>query len=297
MKEAAFWCLATGILWTGVGIYFKKLNDKAHDPVNFNISSAVFLFIICLFTVKWGSLSSTMGIEATSLFKLAVVMLAAGMTMTAGLIIMIKSMNRGRPDAAWSICQSSMLIPFSLGVLLNGETINMFNIAGIMAILGGIAIFGQGKKRSGTQFAEANWFTISLVGFLVIGAGQYLFSIPSYWENWTDKYALRIPIQATGGLGLLFVWAGIGGFKNAVRTLWLHGLVFALLTYAGRFTLYKAIDALAELKMVAIAYPVCLGLSILGFVAYHSYSERKFNPASVLVSILLIAGLLMLGIK
>lgn len=293
MTTAVIWCLATGALWTGVGIYFSAINRQGRDPILFNLCSAVFLLALCLGTVRWSGLLAG-DCDHFELIKLLVVMILAGGALAGGMVLMIVAMRRGLPDVAWSICQSSMVVPFALGVLLNGERASVVNVLGMVAILAGITVFGRRKKAAG---AGQRWFALSLGAFAVIGAGQYFFSLPSYWPGWSDRYALRIPMQAAGGLAFLLVLARPGKLLELDRIAWLHGALFAVLTFAGRFALYQAIDALAALRLVAIAYPVCLGLSILGFVFYHALCQRRLSLAAVAVSALLVAGLLMLGYR
>ncbi len=299
MLTAATWCIITGILWTGVGIYFNHINKRQINPVSFNLCSAIFLFIICLGTVKWNSLANA-GWKVNNFSSFLLVMLAAGITAAGGILLMIMAMKRGKPDIVWSICQSSLVVPFSLAILINGEQLTLWNTLGIIAILTGIMLFGQQKKGKSPQQTDTprkGWFVITIIAFVVVGCGQYCFSIPSFWSGWSDLYALRIPLQSIGGLALFSCLLTSANISKPNKSIWLYGLAFAALTYAGRFTLYKSIDALAALNMVSIAYPVCLGLSIVGFVGYHSISQKTINRKSIMTVIILISGLILIGCR
>lgn len=296
MMSAVVWCLVTGALWTGVGIYFSIINRQGRDPVLFNLCSAVFLLVICAGTVKWSCLL-TAHLDSAALFKLTLVMIPTGMAITGGMVIMIVAMRKGPPDIVWTICQSSMGVPFALGLLLHGEQFTLLNLAGMLLIIVGICLFG-GKRNTSESVGMGNgWFLLTLAAFSIIGAGQYLFSLPSYWSGWTDEYSLRIPIQAAGGLLLLTAIAKPSRLVRLDGLTWLHGGLFAVLTYISRTALYQAIDALAILKMVAIAYPVCIGLCIVGFVLYHAVSQRRFSLVTAGVTVLLVAGLFIIGTK
>jgi drug/metabolite transporter (DMT)-like permease len=219
--------------------------------------------------------------------------------MGVGMVLMILSMKKGPPSVSWSVCQSSMVIPFSLGVLLNGEKSNAFNLIGLLAVVIGIAVFGRRRGSTPGQGASphgSSWFYMALAGFAVIGLSQYFFSLPSYWPGWIDSYALRIPIQALAGM-LFLAALRPSCLLGGGRSLLLFGAIFAGLTFLGRFCLYKSIDSLALVKMVSIAYPVCLGLSILGFVACDAVARRRFDAATAAISLLLAAGIVLLGFK
>jgi len=299
MITAAMWCVITGLLWTGVGIYFSHINKRNINPVTFNLCCAIFLFFICSGTVKWASLAKA-DWQVRNFPVFLLVMLAAGIAIAGGMLLMIKAMKIGKPDIVWSVCQSSLVVPFSLAIILNGEKLTLWNLLGIVAILSGIILFGSQRNpgsRSGNGQPAKGWFVLTLVAFAVTGAGQYCFSIPSFWSGWSDLYGLRIPLQSIGGLVLFSGLLASPDISRPSGSIWLYGLTFAVLTYAGRFTLYKSIDALAALNMISIAYPVCLGLSIVGFVTYHSFSQKAISKKSIITVIILIGGLILIGCR
>ncbi len=300
MITAATWCIITGLLWTGVGVYFSHINKRKINPVSFNLCCAIFLFFICLGTVKWTPLAES-GWQIKNFTIFLIVMLAAGITIAGGMLLMIKAMKIGKPDIVWSICQSSLVVPFSLAIIINGEKLTLWNILGIIAILSGIILFGQQRNpktaQAGNDSPAKGWFVLTLIAFAVTGCGQYCFSIPSFWSGWSDMYGLRIPLQSVGGLALFSCLLVSPNTTKPTKSIWLYGLAFAALTYAGRFTLYKSIDALGALNMISIAYPVCLGLSIVGFVAYHSFSQKTMSRKSLITVIILISGLILIGCR
>lgn len=296
MLSAVIWCLVTGVLWTGVGIFFHLINSKKIDIMALMLSCSAVLAVLCMGTVRWSRLAAD-GWVANQTLPLVLVMSLAGAVMMGGMLLMVASMRCERADAAWSICQSSLVIPFSLGVLINHEETNLVNLLGIALVIAGISIYGRSKGTSGKETGGSRtWFLAALAGFAVIGAGQYLFSIPSYWEGWTDLYSLRIPIQALAGL-LMLAAVKPGLWLSMSRTVWLYGGFFALLTYAGRWALYQSLDSLSLISMRSIAYPVCLGLSILGFVIYHAIISGKLRMSALAVSACLMVGLVMLGLR
>ena len=201
MLIAIVWCLVTGTLFTGVSVYFCHINRYRIDYIQFNLCSAIFLFIICIFTIKWQSLLQTNHVP-DRLPLLILVMTIAGIAITSGMLLMIAAMKSGYSDVVWSVCQSSMIIPFITSILLNGESVKLCNIIGIISIIFGIIILGTKQKINSNQ-AKKGWLVLTLIAFFVVGGGQYCFSIPSFWPGWQDTYSLRIPIQATGGLLLL----------------------------------------------------------------------------------------------
>ncbi|EIQ02111.1 hypothetical protein OpiT1DRAFT_00691 [Opitutaceae bacterium TAV1] len=297
MTAAVIWCLVTGAIWTGIGIFFSFINRRQRDALLLNLCCAVILVPISAATIRWSGLAAE-GMAWPEFASLGITMVLAGAVMAGGLVLMIIAMRQGMPDMAWAICQSSMVIPFLLGLVIHGEQAGLANIGGVAVILAGIASFSRQKKAvQPGQGASRHWFVTSAIAFFVIGAGQYLFSVPSFQPGWTDRYALRIPLQSLGGLVILLLLCGRGRLRKLDRSLWLHGLAYAVLTLAGRSSLYQAIDALARLQLVSLAYPVCLGLSILGFSACHAISQRKFSVTVAITSLLLVAGLFLVGIR
>jgi hypothetical protein len=294
MLTATLWCLATGLLWTFVGIYFTALNRRGCDALGLNLISALFLALISLAMVPWPEVLAETAPEAR-LADLSIAMLLAGGTMAAGLVLMMAAMRRGPADVAWSVCQSSMVIPFSLGALLNHSPVQALNVAGLGAVAAGIALFGRRTAAPRPDPTGRGGYAVAILAFLVIGLGQYLFSIPSYWEGWRDGHRLRIPIQVVGGFAVLLLLAIPTGRIALEGRLWKHGFLFACLTFASRHALYAAMDALAALGQAPITYPVCLGLSILGYVAWHAWTQRRPDAVTMAIAALLSAGLVMLG--
>lgn len=293
MLTAGLWCLATGLLWTLVGVHFTVLNRRGCDALGLNLISTLFLAVISLAMVPWPEVVAETAPEAR-LADLSIAMLLAGGTMAAGLVLMMAAMRRGPADAAWSICQSSMVIPFALGSIFNNSPVHVLNMVGLGAVAAGIGMFGRRKAAPRTDPASDGGYAIAILAFLVIGLGQHLFSIPSYWEGWRDVHRLRIPIQAVGGFVALLLWAIPTGLITLEGRLWKHGFLFACLTFVSRHALYAAMDALTAQGQAPITYPVCLGLSILGYVAWHAWSQRRFDAFTMLISVLLSAGLVML---
>jgi drug/metabolite transporter (DMT)-like permease len=171
MLTATLWCLATGLLWTLVGIYFTALNRRGCDALGLNLASAVFLVLISLSMVPWPEVLAERAPEAR-LADLSIAMLLAGGTMAAGLVLMMAAMRRGPADVAWSICQSSMVIPFSLGALINQSPVHALNVAGLGAVAAGIGLFGRRKTAPKPDPTSRGGYAAAILAFLVIGLGQ-----------------------------------------------------------------------------------------------------------------------------
>ena len=295
MLTAVLWCLGAGLIITGLGILYGKVNKHGQDPMLFNWYGALFLAVICAGTVRWGALLKA-DLEFASFAPLLASMSASGAFMVAGVIAMIAAMRLGRMDIAWSVTQTSMVIPFVMGVLVFGCPVNAYNILGLLGIILGIGLFGIHGNAHAEPGGSRKWLLVALISFLLVGSSQFCFSIPSYWHGWKDEFSLRIPIQAAAGLLCIAVWKPSLILKLDFK-LCAYGALFALLTYAGRYALYGAIDALSALNMAAIAYPACQGISILGIVGYQAASRRSLNMKTVFIACLMVAGLLLIGLR
>jgi|GEM_PF-1784882 len=273
MLIALLWCLAAGGFIAALGILYDLVNRQKIDPVSFNLFGALFFMPAVLAGINWSALSGPGVFGGDRSVMLWGSMAFSGIFMCAGVIVLIVAMKRGNPEFAWTLSQCSMIVPFLFGVVCFGNAVRWNNWLGLVCVAGGIALLGRKRRRpSGGVPTEirrpSGWVLPAMGAFLFIGLSQFLFSIPSYWTDWSDTARIRIPIQALAGLTAVFCWKGAIFFRRWNGQTALFAAVFALLTYGGRAMLYAALDRLAAIGLAPIGYPLCQSIGILGVAAY-----------------------------
>ncbi|MST97717.1 hypothetical protein FYJ85_11775 [Victivallaceae bacterium BBE-744-WT-12] len=300
MLNALCWCVVAGGFIALLGILYDLVNRRGVDPVAFNLFGALFLLPAVLAGINWGALHPGELFEGARAVLLWSSMVLSGGLMCVGVIVLIVAMKRGKPEFAWTFSQCSMVIPFLLGVLCFGNVMHWSNYLGLICVGAGIVLLGRKRKRrSGTDLRKphrlSHWFLPAAGAFLFIGLSQFLFSIPSYWTEWSDEARIRIPMQALGGLAALFCWKGRVFFQRWDRRTVLFAALFALLTYGGRATLYASLDRLAAFGMAPIGYPICQSIGIVGVALYLGLFRRELTRDAWLFLPPIVVGLFLLS--
>lgn len=300
MLNALCWCAAAGGFIAALGILYDLVNRRGIDPVSFNLFGALFLMPAVLAGVNWNVFNPEELFCGPQAAWLWISMLLSGILMCAGVIVLIVAMQRGKPEFAWTLSQCSMTVPFLLGVICFGNKIHWTGYLGVICIGAGIVLLCR-KRRLGKKadLAEPSgfmrWFMPSAGAFLFIGLSQFLFSVPSYWTEWSDDARIRIPMQALGGLAAVFCWKGRIFFCRWERQTILFALVFALLTYGGRAALYASLDRLAVFGMTPVGYPVCQSIGIIGVALYLGIFRRELTRDALIFLLPIILGLFLLN--
>jgi drug/metabolite transporter (DMT)-like permease len=239
---------------------------------------------------------------------LAGVMLGAGMVNAFGLLAMQRAMKKGHHGLTWAIGQSAMVLPFLTGVLVFGEEPARGRLAGLAAMLAGIAVLGYAQKarpRPGATAPQAgekgpassqawSWFLAALAALLLLGAGQALMTLPSHVPALTDSARLRLPLLYLGNAAIILTLWGRQGGRPGRLTLAL-ALVGTVLGLAGGVALFHGLDLLAGADLASIGFPIAVGSCVLSFAAYSALVLREtFTRRHVAGIALGLAGMVLL---
>ena len=75
-------------------------------------------------------------------------MLSSGIICSFGVILMQKGMRGGHHGIVFTISQSAMIIPFLCGIIIFGEKITLYQLAGMIFVLISFVAFGMGQGES-----------------------------------------------------------------------------------------------------------------------------------------------------
>jgi len=182
-------------------------------------------------------------------------------------------MKFGHNGAIWAIGQSALVLPFLWGILVMGEHSNALKITGVALILTGMALPAFIKNTLGNEDAHAGnrllWFKLALLSLFIIGTGQTLQSIPSYWQGWEDSAGLRPALSclgcAIGGAACLLIRRNS---KWPSRSLFLLAAGMAMLNTISTKLFFVSLDRLGLCGMASLGFPIMVGSCIVGFSLY-----------------------------
>ncbi|MBD3421050.1 MAG: hypothetical protein GF398_13100 [Chitinivibrionales bacterium] len=290
--------LFTGLLWGSVGVVFSKGAGKKYDYVGFMVTSQLINVIFGWILIpRYDILLSG---KAPQLFQMSAALFLSGIFGAVGMMFMNKGMRMGHHASTWTIGQSALAIPFLAGVVAWRDSVHLWNVLGVAAILAGIALLGkskEGRTTIATGKKETPWFFIALAALLILGIQQTLTTIPSRWPGWTDAARLRVPLAAAGSLsGYVFFSLLLRRYpdKNTIK----YGAVLACVSLPGQLTFFKSLDYFAQASKAAIAYPVAVGTCIISFALYSALVIKEpLNRARVAGMVLGTAGIVFTALK
>jgi drug/metabolite transporter (DMT)-like permease len=289
--------LLTGILWAGNAIVFRHTARKGHDIFVFLLLFNGLAACAAWFGVDWSLLSAG---DVQRPWTFVSVMTWAGLNNQLGMFLLIYAMKHGTQSVVWTIAQSALVLPFTVGVLLFSNPASALNVSGICILLGGIVMVA--RKRNGASEGEAKvhtgpWLLCAFGALLVNGVTQTLCTLPSQWQGWEDTCNLRIPLLLTSGALLLLIIC-LKQKRRAGKTEWKLGATGALIMLVSLRCSFGAMDALRPTGQVAMAYPMFIGASIIALTLASRLFLKERLPARALAGILLaIIGVLLIGIR
>jgi len=220
----------------------------------------------------------------------------AGLSGTFGMLYLQQAMTAG--SAGWVLGQSAMLIPFALGIFFFGEQLRAGGIAGVIAIIFTLVAFAGARNKSAQSAnGPANkWFSRGLAALLLLGIQQFLSSIPSSWQGWTDSSGLRVPLTLTAGVLPLIIIVCRRRVKPAKDMVSL-ALLYAGMIICGQLLLFKAMDYLSQKGRLSLTYPLAIGSCMLLVIMY-DFLIWKNRPSRRLLAGLLsgTAGVILMAI-
>ncbi len=297
--------LITGLIWGGVGIVFSRVVKRNIGFSSFMLLASGLILIFSLFIIPdYGAIMS--GDASSRIFELLLVMLAVSVTANIGFLKMRGAMQCGHHGFAWAIAQSAMVLPFIFALFFWKEKAEIPRVAGIILILTSFIFLSLKEIRSPGKTdnlkstgpgSGLRWIVFSISAFVLIGISQIFSILPSHWDNWSDRGALRVPLYS--GFTFIFwtAYAFMKGEKISLKGTCLYSSVYALLVLAGQITLYKSLDVMAAAKISSIVYPLAVGTCIMTVVAYSAFKLREDFGISGIVGIFMsLLGIILISI-
>jgi drug/metabolite transporter (DMT)-like permease len=296
MLSGILLAVATGALWGGVGIVMSLVAARNIDYISFIFCNALLASLL-----SWMIFPEFVVLKQSG-FKphiaITLIMMGAGMALMIGMYLINMAMRRGHHGIAWTIGQSSLVIPFLFGLIVLQENSSWFKSVGVLLIIGSLALFGraQNSEESKQPGSFSVWLFLVLSAFFLFGLQQIATILPSYFGRFNDTAALRIPLQNTGrlaGAALLLVFTS--------RTFSLKGIPYALILAAigltSQILFFKAMDTLAQFESAGLTYPLAIGTNLTLFAAYSIVIRKEVNGLLHLGGIVLgIVGIVLVGL-
>lgn len=184
--------------------------------------------------------------------------------------LMSRAMQRGPNGIIWSILQSGFIFPFFMGVIFFSVPLTPLRLAGVIAMLIALALFG-GKSKG----EYGKWKLLTFATFLTTGVSQSLCNLPSYFPEaevvtsiWrTGAFSLGM---CAGGV-LFELPRGMAFLRDLAdhlrrKRVWGNCAILEIPELVSCFCLmYPGMDILSRLGIGSIAYPLMVGSCIIFF--------------------------------
>ncbi len=268
----------TGLLWSMIGVTMSAAARKKQNAWDIMRLTSVCSLLcgIILLTVDPAMITSVSG---EVLIKTSIALIGAGTVNILGVLIMHKAMLQGHNGTVWVICQSALVMPFLLGIVVFGEQVDALRISGISLILVGMVMSGLFGGAGGHDMAGLvkgrRWLIPALAAFAFFGANQCLANLPSYWHLPELSGMLRAFLFQIGSVGVFVVMMPVKRIpfcRNSVKP----ALILAFTAMIGQYFLfYQGLDKLAAAGAGSIGFPITVGACIVGFEFYSMFIIRE----------------------
>ena len=239
------------------------------------------------------------GFPETTLFGYFItfgVLILCGIVNYFQLDLMSRAMQKGPNGIIWSIIQSGFIFPFFMGIIFFGVKLTAMRLAGLMAMLAALVLFGTGKNQS----SGGNWKLPAFGAFVMTGVSQMLSNLPSYYpESEAVSSIWRTAAFSVGmGLGgtLTEILKGKLFFQELDRHLrrgavWFNCILLELPELVVSFLLlYPGMDILSKAGLGSIAYPIMVCSCIIIFELFSILILHEKRKAAQWLALLLCLG-------
>ena len=255
-----------GIAWCWVGIVTSQIVKRDLDFLTCSVQAALLAGLgSAIFVMRWRNVLDGLPPRTGDL---VLVLAISGLMQALGFWLMQRAMRGGPHALIWTVGQLALVLPFLANVLFWCEPMGWRRFAGLALIAGGVYLLGRAKGGStSTTQAKSHWVLPTFLAFICIGTSLALCTLPSHWPDWEDSARLRVPLlMAFTCLGYL----GLRGLapRRERRNLWGYSAASAAGTLVGCAILFVAMDRFEPVRMIALAYPIALGVCIVLFSIY-----------------------------
>ncbi len=278
----------TGLTWTLIGVVLSRCAKGGVDIISYSLmQTGITAAGALLLYVKPSAVNgSDWLIPVLAVF-------GGGMLNSAAQMVVKTAMTRGNHGPVWGIVQSSLIVPFLAGAVLWGVKGSAWQWCGTALIAGGILTPVIGK------FGDfRRWLLPALLAFLLLGAVQTLYSVPSQLA-YADSGGLRPLLVAGGGLAgwELVRRRGRMAFSPNGKTLRL-ALLMAALSLVSLKLFFLGLDYLSRAGAGNIGIPLIVGCNIAGFSLYSLLLLReRLSRIEIAGMLAVLAGIIVIAIR
>ncbi len=200
-----------------------------------------------------------------------------------------RSMQVGPNGIIWSIVQSGFIFPFFMGVIFFGVALTWLRLAGLVAMLIALILFGTAKNNGPASLSGGKWKLLAFTAFLVTGASQSLSNLPSYFPEANAVSSTWRTAAFSLGMGVCGLVTELPSGKALTvhflehfrrGRVWLDVALLEIPSMAVSYLLlYPGMDILSKAGIGSVAYPVMVASCIIAFELFALLilrEKRKF---------------------
>lgn len=288
MAEAFLLMLLTGLLWTVVAVLFGRVPPGREEI------RAFFALNGAVFTAVAFAARAPQAAPPAEVLRLAALVVVPGSAMEAVSAPLLKlAMDRGGQGVAWSIAQSSVVIPFAGSVLFLGAKLAAFHVAGLALMLASLALFA--REKGGCAGNDAVFFRLVFAAFLFSGLGSFVRLVPGHAGFSPETLTWRLPLQALPGTAF---WACLAARRWRPGPVWRHSLFAGSASALGALFFYAAADAADKVALTSLVMPVAVGVCIFLFTLWcRIVRHERLSRGGRLAVALDVAGIALLSLQ
>ncbi|MBO5724238.1 MAG: hypothetical protein J6S58_05355 [Lentisphaeria bacterium] len=279
--------MGTGLCWSCIGIVLSCCASRNLPLIPYSFLQAVLTGTAALFMVDFQKF------DLHDFLILMLFVFTAGFLNSVGQKTVHRAMEQGNHAPAWAISQSALIIPFLTGIFLFQNRGSTGQWIGTVLIVSGILVpvLKEIKHISG-------YFVYALAAFLIFGAVQTLYGIPSQLSNFKDVAGFRSLAAACGGAAGWFLSAMCS--KSSLRfnrKILLIACEMVLVQLVSLRLFFISLDTLSAASCGNIAFPLMTGANISGFAVYSIFIRREKTALLDKIGFcMVIAGLVFIAI-
>ncbi|MBO4619914.1 MAG: hypothetical protein J5654_07365 [Victivallales bacterium] len=287
MLTGVMLCLATGAVWTLVGILYSRASQRDGGGFVPFMAAYSLVFVGTAWTIGHPMTAPIREVALTAAYALA-----AAFFGQCGFLALYFAMRRGGHGVAWALMQSALAVPFLCGVLFFGNRPGVWACCGLAMMLVAVALIGAGAADANATKSRI-YLLLAFGAMLLTGVSQALTLVPGHLGLSAEALTWRVPFYSLAGLGW---WVVLFVRREKYRFSWL-GVLYGVVVAAGQFLLYQASDCLERHNAAALAYPIAVGTCILMMRIYSRLVRKEcFSRLETVGLALLLAGIALLNI-
>jgi len=290
MFQLILWALAAGLVWCLVGVIYGKAPSDKKEFYSFSLVYVVAYLFSAIF------MSRPQAAEVKNVLKVSVFIVPSSIIMLLGFFYLKRAMDVGSQGIAWSIAQSSVVVPFLGSTFFLGSKSGLFQWVGIVILGVSLALLSL-SKQGGSDDNGKGFLKYTVLAFVLIGMAQFIQMIPGHIGCSDESLTWRVSIAAPASV---IWWAGVCISQKAfnLKKVWKLSVLYGVVVTIGQILFYKAVDAGDACQMTAVVCPIAIGSCIFLFSLYCSIIRHEKTSLLSRAGILLnVAGIVLLSVK